>query len=160
MERLYRSMRCAALAMLVAGCAHRHAAEPSAVPRCEAAGRVTSGAVSPEERRLYDIVLQLAKDPDAQPRLAPAARVIFHGDEEVDRPLENPNQELAWIAGAALVPSTAPPVDSDETIVRCVAADLRCIVEQPGGETILSFAPYGAGGGRRVVLRAIESFEP
>jgi hypothetical protein len=123
---------------------------------------VTSGAVPPEERRLYEIVMQLARDPEAQALLAPDARVVFHGDEEQQEPLANAQQELGWIADAqpTLVASAAPPADSDETRMRCTAAELRCVIEQPGGETVLRFAQQGEGADRHIVLREVEGAEP
>lgn len=102
------------------------------------------------ERGLYDIILQLARDPAAQAKLAPSARVIFHGEETTSEPLTDARSELSWVSEAS----------SEETTVRCVAAELRCSIEQPGGETIFRFAHAGEGAERRVVLSEIESSEP
>jgi|GEM_PF-5317449 hypothetical protein len=114
------------------------------------------------EHGLYEIILQLARDPAAQAKLAPAARVVFHGEETTDEPLKDAYNELSWVRESPppLVTGTASESDLDDTVVRCVAAELRCSIEQPGGETIFRFAYTAEGTDRRVVLSMIESAEP
>lgn len=117
-----------------------------------------SASISAEERNLYEIVLRLARDPAAQATLAPAARIVFHGEEEVSEPLTNAQEELGWIAEAhpLLIASAAPPADSDQTSMRCIPSELRCVIEQSGGETVLRFKNHE----QRIVLSEIEGSEP
>ena len=106
--------------------------------------------------------MQLARDPSAQAKLAPAARVVLRGEETTEEPLKDAYKELSWVRDSAppLVTGTAPESESEESVMRCVAAELRCRIEQPGGETIFRFAYTAEGPDRRLVLSMIESEEP
>ncbi|HTU57395.1 MAG TPA: hypothetical protein VMF89_03160 [Polyangiales bacterium] len=150
------------LALFHSACAHT--ASPAPATTVEQKKPVRAVPTKPDgERGLYDIILRLAQDPAAQAQLAPGARVVFHGEETTDEPLGDAYKELSWVREAkpSLATGSAPPPDSEEeSVVRCVAAELRCSIEQPGGETIFRFAYTAEGPERRVVLSTIEIEEP
>lgn len=146
------------IALLHSACAHTASpSTPVAVVKNDAP-RVAPTA----EHGLYEIILELAREPAAQAKLAPAARLVFHGEETTDEPLKDAYKELSWVRESPPRLVTGPDSDSDseDTVVRCVAAELRCSIEQPGGETIFRFAYTAEGPDRRVVLSTIESEEP
>jgi hypothetical protein len=159
--RIMRQRFLIGIALLHSACAHTASSSAPAV----AVVKNDEPRVAPSaEHGLYDIILELARDPAAQAKLAPAARVVFHGEETTDKPLKDAYNELSWVRESPppLVTGTASQLDadSDDTVVRCVAAELRCSIEQPGGETIFRFAYTAEGPDRRVVLSMIESAEP
>jgi hypothetical protein len=159
-ERIMRQRFLIGIALLHSACAHT--ASPSS-PVAVAKNDAPRGAPT-AEHGLYEIILELAREPAAQAKLAPAARVVFHGEETTDEPLKDAYKELSWVRESPprLVTDSDSDSDSDseDTVVRCVAAELRCSIEQPGGETSFRFAYTAQGPDRRVVLSTIESEEP
>jgi hypothetical protein len=146
------------LVAVMTACGHTTSAAPPAAraPDTHAAQR----SVPDAERSLYEIIYQLVRDPAAQTKLAPAARVVFHGEETVEQPLSNAYEELGWVreTNPPFIAAGAPAPETEESYVRCVAAELRCTIEQPGGETIFHFAR--ATEGDAIVLSMVESEDP
>ena len=107
-------------------CACANGTSSSSLITAPQAARVPISAPDPEHE-LYEIILQLARDPSAQAKLAPAAHVVFHGEDTTDEPLKDAYQELSWIreSNPQLLTGSAPEPDSAdeaEAFVRLVPA--------------------------------------
>lgn len=100
--------------------------------------------IAEAERELYQIIMRLAREPGARAELASNAKLVFHGSRESRRPLKDAHAELAWLADGhvPLVAANESAAELDSSMI-CDPAALRCVVSEPGGETIFKFRRKG-----------------